>query len=134
MKVAIHHDGKEGFVSYNPGNHEIMVTHPDEKVRNTVRHYLTNDRDFVISGSHSLDQVGNRLIITSKPNANVQHMCMGLSEMFHHTGVHTNWDHKDNNLDDLTRLFKMDEPDPNAGADKPITKSIFGDDEYEIIN
>jgi hypothetical protein len=126
MKVAIHHGGDTGFVKYNQGNQEIMVTHPNEQVRNTVRHYLTNSRDFTVAGSKNLDEVGNRMILHTSPNKSAETMQMGLSEMFHHTGVHVNWGHEDNDLGD--------KKDPNAKADKPILKSLFDDEGYEIIN
>ena len=137
MKVAIHHDGKEGFVSYNSGNQEIMVTHPDERVRNTVRHYLTHKRHFTIPGSNNLHEVGNRKIVELAPIQNPMSMAMGLCEMSHHTGVHVNWGHEDNRLKELSEGIEDPKvetnPDPNAKADKPIVKSMDGND-YEIIN
>lgn len=131
MKVAIHHNDKHGFVKYNPGNQEVMVTHPDEAVRNTVRHYLTNERTFITAGSSDLDKKGFRVPIYSKPNESVDTITMGLCEMFHNTGVHVNWGHDENELKEITGA---NEPDPNAQADKPILKSLFGEEDYEIIN
>lgn len=123
MKVAIHHQGKEGFIKYNKGNHEIMVTHPDEIVRRGVRKYLNTKREFVVPGSK---HVGDRKVIEGVPNESVDNMLMALTEMHHITGVHVNWGHKDTYIEGVT-------PDPNAKADKPILKSIDGGT-FEIIN
>jgi hypothetical protein len=131
MKVNIHHEGKEGFVKYNKGNHEVMVTHPDEQVRNSVRDYLNTERTFIVNGEDHENVVGNRVPMRMLPTADKHAMTMALCEMFHNTGVHVNWGHEDNDIKDITAV---DEPDPNAGADKPIVKSLFDDEDYEIIN
>jgi hypothetical protein len=133
MKVSIHHEGKNGFIGYNQGNQEVMVTHPNELVRNTVRHYLNTQRDFTVSGSNNLDEKGNRVILHTSPKESGENMMMGLSEMFHHTGVHVDWGHKDNDFKDM-HTHNDTKSDPNSKADKPIVKSIFGDDGYDIIN
>lgn len=129
MKVAIHHGGKEGFVKYNKGNQEVMVTHPDVKVRNTVSHYLNAHRDFTM-GLGDDNQKGNRDLVYTKPSNSLHDMVMGLCEMHHHTGVTVNWGHEENNLKDMAE----EQPDPNAQADKPILKSLFDDGDFEIIN
>jgi hypothetical protein len=103
-----------------------MVTHPNELVRNTVRHYLNNERTFIIAGSSNPDHKGHRIPIRANPNESDSHMKMALCEMFHNTGVHVNWGHEDNDL--------TEQPDPNAQADKPILKSIDGEDIFEILN
>lgn len=127
MRVAIHHEGKEGFVKYNRGNHEIMVTHPNELVRNTVRHYLNNERTFTVDGASSNNNRGHRMLLRANPNESDYTMKMALTEMFHNTGVHVNWGHEDNDLSEP-------DVDPNAQADKPILKSVDGDDIFEILN
>lgn len=130
MKIAIHHDGKYGFVHYNKGDQEVMVTHPNPKVRNTVRHYLTNERTFIVPGDDNINHKGNRLPVQLMPNKDEGTMQMALCEMFHNTGVHVDWGHEENGYTSTP----LSQPDPNAQADKPIVKSVFGDEGYEIIN
>ena len=122
MKIAIHHNGKSGFIRYNKGNREIMVTHPNELVRRGVRKYLTTKREFTVPVYNDPNIRGDRSIVELTPNEDTQSMKLALSEMAHHIGVHVNWGHEENILG---------EPDPNAGADKPILKSI---NEFDIIN
>jgi len=127
MRVAIHHEGKEGFVRYNKQNKELMVTHPNEAVRNTVRHYLTTERGFTtdIGGSND-PSTGNRMIVYKTPNDNPDDLAQAMSEMHSNTGVHVNWGHEDNDLSSLQ----------SAGTepDKPILKSLDDDETFDIIN
>ena len=114
MKIAIHQDGKYGFVQYNAPNGQLMVTHPDGRVRQRARDYLNKDRGFTVVGNHN-----SREIVYSKAVASHQFMDMALCEMFYNTGVHVDWNHADNDFE---------------GANKPILKSMDGDVDYEIIN
>ncbi len=130
MKVAITHGGDTGFIRYDEGSRELMVTHPNEKVRNTVRHYLSHTRTFTVPASNDLRLVGNRVQKDLVPRDNKGNMNIALTEMQFHTGVGVDWGYggapEDPTKDPIV--------DPNAEADKPILKSIDGDDTFEIIN
>lgn len=130
MKIAIHHGGKNGFVFYDDSNKEVMVTHPDEKVREGVRHYLTNERGFITTGLSG--KIGDRMTIAHKPNERKDLMEMALCEMKNSIGIDVNWDHPDNWGGTASDYFR-DARDPNATADKPIVKGLDGNT-FEIIN
>lgn len=117
MRVAIHHEEQYGWVDYDPISKEVMVTHPNELVSNTVRHYLKQDREMTFPANN--EQIGNRIQRVITPLDSASNLEMALVEMFHATGVHVNWSIKE-----------MEEDNP----DKIISKSLFGGDIYEIIN
>jgi len=119
MKVKISHGGKDGFVSYNKYTNEVMVTHPDEIVRNTIRDYLKNPRTFVVPTGNSPDEVGGRAMVEMVPNSSHRGMILALSELKSNTGVDINWEDENNYLDNNI--------DPNYKADKPIEKSLYID-------
>ena len=118
MKVNIHHEGKSGWVQYDPLGKEVLVSHPNEEVRNTVHHYLSNERRFTMPAS---DKIGHKMMIDATPTDSKGHMDMALSEMYHATGVHVNWGHEEH--DGGLR---------NEKADKPILKSLSDDTRYII--
>lgn len=129
MKINIHHEGESGWVQYDPLDKDVMVSHPNELVRNTVRHYLNNERRFTVPASNDPNMIGHRKFLDAKPVDSKDFMDMGLTEMFHETGVHVNWGHKDNiGSDSVKQILGNDE------ADKPIVKSLLDDKGYEIIN
>lgn len=130
MKVSIHHQGVRGWVTYDPLNKEVMVSHPNELVRKAVRHYLNNEQKFDIPLSHNIGHKGS---ILKKPTEDKMYMLMALSQMYHQTGVHVDWGHSEN-IGPYRYDNVLDTPDPNTKADKPIVKSLFDDEDYEIIN
>jgi len=125
MRTAFHHDGKYGFVDYDEDNKEILVTHPDKEVRLTVKDYLTNPHMFIVPSGET-GVVGDRVLVKAKPTESSRHLNMALSEMYFNTGVHVDWSHKDNRPSN-------DEKQYFSNANKPIIKSIDGDEEYELI-
>lgn len=123
MKIAIHKDGVEGFVTFKPEGKELMVTHPDEQVRNRVRKYLTTERPFTIPGRNLGQKCDEYHTATEDPN----YMDMALCEMKHRTGVQVNWYHPDNE----GWHYK---PNTSPEEDRVVIKSIDDDEEYLIIN
>lgn len=121
MRVAIHKDGIPGTVKFNVDRGEIMVSHPDEEVRNTVRRYLTTERTFTIPGKH----VGQKWMEDHTPTDHPMYLDMALCEMFHRTGVHVDWSHHDNE--------GWRYPGDDNTEDESVVKSIDGDGEYQII-
>lgn len=130
MKINIHHEGKEGWVHYDPLGEEVMVTHPNAEVRNTVNHYLTNAKTFTMPAS---EHRGSFMNIQAKPVDSTDFMNMALTEMYHTTGVHVNWGHEDNE-EGKGSTHKVLQADTNSKADKPIVKSLLDDEDYTIIN
>lgn len=119
MKVHIHsvnENGEKltGCVYYDPKTKDLLVTHPDTKIRKSVHSYLTNPRVFQIpSGNQVLGHQPCRLT----PSDSISHMMKGLSSMGWWTDTQVDWGHKDNDFKD---------------ANKSIVKSLNGVN-YEIV-
>jgi hypothetical protein len=130
MKVVFEHNGKEGMLQYDEHGHQVMVSHPDKKVRDVVRVYLNKERDFVMSGENPGGIVGNRTLVSGRALDDPHLFGMAMSEMRAHTGISVKWD-------DPRNRESMSVRNSNIGsvrADKPIVKSLDGDTDYEIIN
>lgn len=125
MKIAIHHGGEHGFVQYDSMNKEVMVTHSNDAVSNTVRHYLSQTRRMTVPASNDPNKIGDRELIDIQPLDSVSNLEMALCEMYHATGVHVSWGHADNEGGSTMKV-------PNGG--NGIAKSLFGNDLFDIIN
>lgn len=120
MRVSIHHSGEYGWVEYEPSNKEVMVTHPNEEIASRVRQYLKRDREIaVVDPNLPEGAVGGKRHMVVTPLSSSENLDMALTEMYHAIDVHVDWSKKE-----------MDEDNPN----KVILKSLFGNDEYDIIN
>lgn len=118
MKVAIHHKDDYGWVEYDSVSKEVMVTHSNEAVKNTVSHYLGEERDITVPIGDE-KSLGDRSIVSIKPLENQSNLEIALTEMYHATGVHVDWGKND---------------DIEEDGDKVIVKSLFSNDQYDIIN
>lgn len=123
MKIAIYVEEGRGFVYYDPSTRDVMVTHPNMKVRQAVRKYLMTERPFIMSFSK---KKGSRTIVYETANNSVHLMEMGLSEMFHNIGVHVDWGDKDNEGSSMGE-YKQANQTEDANA---IIKSL---DSYDFI-
>lgn len=122
MRIHIEKDGKQGTVLYDDKNSEVLISHPDDKVRRVVHQYLTNSRDFKVPTPTASNAVGGYHIVNIVPTHHPAFFDMAMNELNGATGVKVDWSHKDNKG---SSYFE----EPN----KPIVKSIDGQD-YEIIN
>lgn len=129
MKVAILHEDQYGWVYYDSLNKEVMVSHPNRAVRNTVRHYLNNARPFMFPSSNNLEELGNRIAVEVVPTDNQGYLELALSEMFSNTGVRVDWG-KGEDAD----LDKPEDIDPNSDSNKPIVKSVDGQASYKLVD
>lgn len=123
LRIAIHYNDKYGFVKYDPESQEVMVTHPNSKVREVVYKYFTTTRGFVTEvGEVEEGSTGVTNLVYVSPVESVEYVEMALCEMFFSIGVHVDWNHEHNQY-----------PDDDT-VEKSQVLSIFGDDEYQIIN
>lgn len=130
MKVVFEHGGKEGILQYDEHGKQVMISHPDKKVRDVMRVYLNKERDFVVSGENMGNHVGNRLMISGQAIDSPNFMGMALSEMRAHTDISVKWDDPRNKDSMSVRKQNLE----SANVNKPIVKSLDGDTDYEIIN
>lgn len=131
LKVIIK-DGedKEGSILYDEATEKLSIAHPNRDVRNSVRGYLKEPREFTDSPS---EQVGSRHLIVIEPIKTIGFMYKALVEMQHEIGVTVVWGDPDNVLPDSQNPYLQDgipgTGDPNA----LITKSLDGST-FMIIN
>jgi hypothetical protein len=122
MRVSIYtDDGKRGLVFYDTSTKEVMVSHPDPSVRESVRMYLNNDVSFRMPmGQHR----GAFVDIFEKPTESKSFLEMGLSQMYYTIGVHVDWTSEDN------YGGSMDEYVPSNDSEDTL-KSL---DDFDFIN
>lgn len=126
LKIAIHYDGKYGFIKYDPESQEVLVTHPNSKVRDVVYKYLTTTRDFVTElEKPGKNHTGTTGMIYVSPTDSAEYVEMALCEMFFNIGVHVDWNNEHN---------QYPEDDNEDIIEKSQVLSVFGEDEYQIIN
>jgi hypothetical protein len=130
MKIVFEHSGKEGMLQYDEHGKQVMISHPDKRVRDVMRVYLNKERDFVVSGENTGKCVGNRMIISGRALDDSNFMGMALNEMRAHTDIAVKWDDPRNRESMSVRKENLE----RSSVNKPIIKSLDGDTDYEIIN
>lgn len=114
-----------GQIHFITSEEQVLVTHPDPNIRNIVKTYLTTERTFVEMEDHEDEDIRGAIYkVTAVPTESEHRMRMALGEMRARTGgITVDWSHEDHRGPDSTR------PKPEN-----TYKSLFGDDEYDIIN
>lgn len=85
------------MVRYHPSSQEVLVTHPNPKVRSMVRDYLTKEQTFDMTPPNTPNGVvGSRIQVIRKPVQDKETMIMALCQLHANTMVHTDWSNSDN--------------------------------------
>ncbi len=92
-KVAIHYNEKYGFAKYNPETRELLVTHPNPRVREKVYKYLTTTRSITQPAD---PKHGGIQLVRITPTDSVEDIDISLCEMFYNIGLHVDWGYENN--------------------------------------
>lgn len=122
IRVRFYDSDSSGIIVYHSKTKELRVSHPNARIRDRIRKYLTTKRRFT-TGLPNTKEIGIQLEMAT-PTDNINFFEMALCELYSKTGLWVDW--SDSEGGSTTNIETQE--------DSSILKSLDSTTTYNIVN